>query len=295
MSHRRAFTLIELLVVIAIIAILAAILFPVFAQAKLAAKRTTSLSNLKQLSLANPMYSIDYDDVCNFDYGYAPEGNPDQNQYHYDTTWVARVLPYVKNQNIFFDPLLGEAKPDNTNKIHYCDKYYEACPGSTGTYNYTWSWVTSVSMSTEGFSAYYPASSCADWFAGNTGDRVQRTYTGFSEPASRLSLTFTRYGTLPWSWMRFQSMDAAWPVWDIYYDGFSWYNLVSDARKSYGTKLLGAYADGHVGKYGGEKFVKNFQNTPSLSEASTSAEFCTKFEEETSGKYKFWGKGWSVE
>lgn len=59
----RAFTLIELLVVIAIIAILAAILFPVFAQAKAAAKKTSSLSNVKQLSLANVMYAGDSDDI----------------------------------------------------------------------------------------------------------------------------------------------------------------------------------------------------------------------------------------
>lgn len=63
MNHRRAFTLIELLVVIAIIAILAAILFPVFAQAKQAAKKTSSLSNVKQLSLANVMYAGDNDDL----------------------------------------------------------------------------------------------------------------------------------------------------------------------------------------------------------------------------------------
>ncbi len=61
-SH-RAFTLIELLVVIAIIAILAAILFPVFAQAKQAAKKTSSLSNVKQLSTANLIYAGDYDDT----------------------------------------------------------------------------------------------------------------------------------------------------------------------------------------------------------------------------------------
>jgi prepilin-type N-terminal cleavage/methylation domain-containing protein len=59
----RGFTLIELLVVIAIIAILAAILFPVFAQAKEAAKKTQSLSNTKQLALGQLLYSNDADDT----------------------------------------------------------------------------------------------------------------------------------------------------------------------------------------------------------------------------------------
>src|SRR5689334_15316127 len=62
MKSRSAFTLIELLVVIAIIAILAAILFPVFAQAKESAKKANCLSNLKQISTANVMYCADYDD-----------------------------------------------------------------------------------------------------------------------------------------------------------------------------------------------------------------------------------------
>lgn len=65
-SRNRAFTLIELLVVIAIIAILAAILFPVFAQAKLAAKKTADLSNVKQNSLSFPMYASDNDDTAPF-------------------------------------------------------------------------------------------------------------------------------------------------------------------------------------------------------------------------------------
>jgi len=61
-TQAKAFTLIELLVVIAIIAILAAILFPVFAQAKAAAKKTSSLSNIKQIGTAFQMYTNDYDD-----------------------------------------------------------------------------------------------------------------------------------------------------------------------------------------------------------------------------------------
>ncbi|MBS1707356.1 MAG: prepilin-type N-terminal cleavage/methylation domain-containing protein [Armatimonadetes bacterium] len=60
---KRAFTLIELLVVIAIIAILAAILFPVFAQAKMSAKTAAGLSNVKQLAVSNQLYYADYDDT----------------------------------------------------------------------------------------------------------------------------------------------------------------------------------------------------------------------------------------
>ena len=60
---KKAFTLIELLVVIAIIAILAAILFPVFAQAKMAAKKTQSISNTKQVNLGLLLYLPDYDDL----------------------------------------------------------------------------------------------------------------------------------------------------------------------------------------------------------------------------------------
>ncbi len=70
--RNKAFTLIELLVVIAIIAILAAILFPVFAQAKVAAKKTAGLSNSKQVSLALIMYAGDTDDLAPTAFACAP-------------------------------------------------------------------------------------------------------------------------------------------------------------------------------------------------------------------------------
>jgi prepilin-type N-terminal cleavage/methylation domain-containing protein/prepilin-type processing-associated H-X9-DG protein len=99
--QRKAFTLIELLVVIAIIAILAAILFPVFAQAKLAAKKTQALSNVKQLGLSISMYVNDYDDLY-------PEAFIGTNWGGMDL-WEQRVQPYVKNIGIFASPADGMA------------------------------------------------------------------------------------------------------------------------------------------------------------------------------------------
>jgi len=82
-TRKTGFTLIEILVVIAIIAILAAILFPVFAQAKDKAKAATCQSNLRQLGLAFFMYNADYDDV------YTPVYN-----------WKTRLQPYIKSFEI---------------------------------------------------------------------------------------------------------------------------------------------------------------------------------------------------
>jgi len=112
--HRKnAFTLIELLVVIAIIAILAAILFPVFAQAKESAKDSAALSNCKQLGLSQLMYSSDFDDVLplvlrikgsSFD------------------TWQGMCQPYIKNWGILAHPKL-RALPTDTNSAAW---YYQS-------------------------------------------------------------------------------------------------------------------------------------------------------------------------
>jgi prepilin-type N-terminal cleavage/methylation domain-containing protein/prepilin-type processing-associated H-X9-DG protein len=102
----KAFTLIELLVVIAIIAILAAILFPVFAQAKIAAKRTADLSNVKQLGTAAQIYLSDTDDVwvCETAWEDAP-GSAWNTSEGRRLFWPGKIFPYTKNFGIFHSPL----------------------------------------------------------------------------------------------------------------------------------------------------------------------------------------------
>src|ERR1700722_7949031 len=104
----RAFTLIELLVVIAIIAILAAILFPVFAQAKDAAKKTSGLSEVKQINLAYILYSNDYDDTYLFSVTerYAPTYGTANDTAANAAVYSARELldPYTKNDQIWKNP-----------------------------------------------------------------------------------------------------------------------------------------------------------------------------------------------
>jgi prepilin-type N-terminal cleavage/methylation domain-containing protein/prepilin-type processing-associated H-X9-DG protein len=90
---RSAFTLIELLVVIAIIAILAAILFPVFAQAREKARQSTCLSNLKQLTLGGTMYSQDWDESY-MDYGVISNG----------FLWNVAFEAYIKNKGVHLCP-----------------------------------------------------------------------------------------------------------------------------------------------------------------------------------------------
>ena len=92
---RKGFTLIELLVVIAIIAILAAILFPVFAKAREKARQASCLSNLKQIGIAIMSYAQDYDERYN--YGtYLVNG--------LDNWWPHQLYPYIKNSQLFKCP-----------------------------------------------------------------------------------------------------------------------------------------------------------------------------------------------
>ncbi len=128
-SRRRGFTLIELLVVIAIIAILAAILFPVFARAKAKALETQCLSNVKQLSLAILTYASDYDQAL----PYVIQGSKVAVESSYNShnyVWNS-VSPYFKTEDILQCPVAPEAIPlsniplfDGTGSLGWLDSSY---------------------------------------------------------------------------------------------------------------------------------------------------------------------------
>ena len=99
-KRRRGFTLIELLVVIAIIAILAAILFPVFAKARAKARQTSCLSNFRQIDLAWQQYVQDYDEMMPSWGAPADRGGPSGG-------WYNQVMPYMKNVDILWCPEAG--------------------------------------------------------------------------------------------------------------------------------------------------------------------------------------------
>jgi prepilin-type N-terminal cleavage/methylation domain-containing protein/prepilin-type processing-associated H-X9-DG protein len=125
---RRGFTLIELLVVIAIIAILAAILFPVFARAREKARQSSCLSNMKQLALAFNMYIQDYDQVFPSQWGAFVTANGPHG-YGYNL-----LNPYIKNSQIWRCPSDG---------THNC--------AQEGSSDYTASWAQSYNFNTNVF------------------------------------------------------------------------------------------------------------------------------------------------
>lgn len=271
---KKAFTLIELLVVIAIIAILAAILFPVFAQAKTAAKITSSLSGMKQVALGLHIYSGDYDDVAVHEYG---------TDYLAGDTWVGDIYPYVKNRSIFFDKTIAEPTEDSVvdGEEYFADPFY---PG----YYYHWTWITNFSLNTDGYSRAFGGSGCEDidW-----GTSSQRSLTSFEDISRRLAVAPTRYAQLPYSWMRFYGIDAAWPTMDRYATEWDWNQLIWDGRRQYGNRFIGAFADGHAGKFGPGEFISYYADNPGASQATTMPEFCAAMTDE---QWDFWGRPWSA-
>jgi prepilin-type N-terminal cleavage/methylation domain-containing protein/prepilin-type processing-associated H-X9-DG protein len=126
---RRGFTLIELLVVIAIIAILAAILFPVFARAREKARQSSCLSNEKQILIGHLAYAQDYDERWVLWKYSVDASHPDHD--HGAVYWYDTMQPYVGNEQVFVCP---SSKPFGSN-----------CRGIRGAYGYNY-WEDNVPM-----------------------------------------------------------------------------------------------------------------------------------------------------
>lgn len=126
-TQKSAFTLIELLVVIAIIAILAAILFPVFAQARDKARQVSCLSNNRQMGIGLMMYVQDYDETYPGNLqGEANQWNPDVSSSGARKPFDMQIMPYIKNTQIFFCPSdsLGYRVPATSSSLHFWDETF---------------------------------------------------------------------------------------------------------------------------------------------------------------------------
>ncbi len=222
---RRGFTLIELLVVIAIIAILAAILFPVFAQAREAARKASCQSNLKQLGTAIAMYATDYDNrlvTGGGDCHGSPPGcsrtNPLPGQ-----QWQWVIQPYVKNWKLYRCP----SDPREESQI----------PVSYGVNNYGLtdfnSWVGVHESRIE-----QPADTVALMEGGNGGWTDNTTGNGLTDT------------------MRMIGDYTIWTTWDrVAHDQDDWNWSDKLPRHGDGNNVL--FADGHVKYYVNKKAKQN--------------------------------------
>jgi prepilin-type N-terminal cleavage/methylation domain-containing protein/prepilin-type processing-associated H-X9-DG protein len=226
--RRRGFTLIELLVVIAIIAILAAILFPVFARAREAARATSCKSNLKQLGTAVMMYVQDYDEVFPFNYHYTTSGGGVPLYW-----WEDDVQPYVKNWNAF------------------------QCPSRSPHVDYTYG---RGPLQTNPLRSDYKMPTVANWPAGSTangGSAIGISCNGCATGSGRaLAVVEDPAGTI------FLTDSRAGEIWDYTtLDACKTAGLASCVTPPYNELrhnegFNGAFADGHV------KFIKN--STPGM-------------------------------
>lgn len=246
-SHKRkAFTLIELLVVIAIIAILAAILFPVFAAAREKARQTQCISNLKQIGLALLQYTQDYDELCPLDEAgnaYASGVNAAAGQF----SWMDLTYPYVKSTGVFSCP--DDSSPDAPYAVATLGSYgsYEANDVySTGSYNGQSAhppWSDTVSAGVQGDVGYSKINSPATTvWVGETGQyRNPSIYPDY--PTTSWLLYGASSTTNPCE-LKAGTTDPAWAGLGLYFT----YDLVAPTCSGPAIQAQGAYIARHTNK-----------------------------------------------
>jgi len=232
----RAFTLIELLVVIAIIAILAAILFPVFAQAKAAAKVTVAINQVKQIGLAQRMYLDANDDVF-FLIRPNPNGYSGNDSRRLAVTWKHVIQPYSKNSDMFKDPVNPLSKlPDQASDTRFVQVKDQVKPYFSRGYSY--------------FRAFQKT--------GAWQDEANYVESQITSPASAVVLLETKsvypdYGP----WIEYgipgrnrEEIERQAIVPYTYWGGSKWFAKTKTANLDWDVAMLVVFADSHAKKTG---------------------------------------------
>jgi prepilin-type N-terminal cleavage/methylation domain-containing protein/prepilin-type processing-associated H-X9-DG protein len=261
--YRSAFTLIELLVVIAIIAILAAILFPVFAQARMKARETATESNLKQCILGAIQYQQDYDGA----------NVPYEQSWPTYTPWPVNLQPYLKSTNVCFDA-------------------QRAVPWVPIDQAGTWGWNVTIAMNA------YAWASVPDWGVVVNPDQqfspaTRAAFIVQGDPSGSQPYTHNKgWERMHW----FDGQRSSCPDTADLNNSTDWvfeYNRIyAGAVKYHNARLLTAFADGHVKSLPGSEYIggdtsygaceDEYYNNPGDQPDTTKA-----------GKMQeFWGRWW---
>ena len=254
---RRGFTLIELLVVIAIIAILAAILFPVFAQAKLAAKKTADLSNIKQIMTSTQMYLGDFDDIYPMLRNSAPKYTVPAMAAQLNTGHIV-LDPYVKSRSIWLSP--NDTMPRcDTGSAYYPPTYQGNGSGGGVSYVFTYNSGT-IASRPYGFGISGWDSVSATTGANNVNMSTSKGGTEIGAPADTIFLVPSYFSWNYWYGSMQQRSDQreyaftpdklsnGLPDWPKVIQGGTFWACTNEtfAMGSYGGITNWGFADGHA-------------------------------------------------